>query len=76
MGELANTHLQPDTGIAHTRHECVLGVPVPSKWDQSLITWDQSQIFDFFWDRAHNFIVEQFNGGNHIFWINFVLFRL
>ena len=42
--------------------ECVLRVPVPSKWDRSLITWD--------------FIVEQFYGGNHIFWINFVLFRL
>ena len=25
-----------------------MGVPVPSKWDRSLITWDRSQIFEFF----------------------------
>jgi hypothetical protein len=31
--------------------ECFLGVPVPSKWDWSLITWDRSQIFEFFGTR-------------------------
>ena len=57
-------------------HEYVVGVPVPYKRDQSLITWDRSQIVECFGTGPITLFIEQFFGGNHIFWINFVLFRL
>jgi hypothetical protein len=58
MREISNPPFTRGNGIADMQvfsmeknnlaYECVLGVPVASKWDRSLITWDRSQIFGFF----------------------------
>ena len=48
-------------------NEPVMGVPVPDKWDRSLITWDPSQKVECFGNGPITLINEQLSRGNHVF---------